>query len=34
VLRIANVVKKEESHDLYEILEDKIIDKDADKLDE
>lgn len=34
VLKIANVVKKEESHDLYEILEDKIIDKDADKLDE
>ena len=32
VLKIANVVKKEDSHDLYEILEDKIIDKNEDEL--
>jgi ribosomal 50S subunit-recycling heat shock protein len=32
VLKIANVVKKEDSHDLYEILEDKIINKNEDEL--
>ncbi len=32
VLKIANVVKKEDSHELYEILEDKIIDKNEDEL--
>ena len=32
VLKIINVVKKEDSHELYEILEDKIIDKNEDEL--